>query len=668
MKNQKNFKAVFFFVIINVVCFASLVAQVPQLINYQGVLTNPDTGERLAGTYSMTFSIYSVETGGTAIWTETQDVTVQNGIFNALLGNVNPIPLDLFDGSDRYLGVKVGSDDEMTPRKKLVSVGYAMKAYNSSQFSGKDTSDFVGTDQQNSISTGMIQNNAVTAEKIHPAVISSIDGVSNDGGNVDLEAGDNITITPDDENNKITISAALGAGDNLGNHTATQNIRLNHYWLSGDGGNEGIYITNTSGQVGVGTSNPTELLDVDGNAKIRNDLQVSEAVTIWNNSEADLGLKVFGGSRIWDGYLRINDTPDIYASMLYGSDPGLLYGFNNVGNYVEGYLAGAYGAYGYNMDGETEGYLSGDYFSVYGRNFDSERRGYLGGINYGVYGEYELLGHWGGLGGIDHGVVGEYWNHDYEMTNSGYIGGEDYAVYGESYWGNYGYLGGEVNSVYGSEPEDGYAGYFAGDVRVTGTLYNPNCALLLDHPLDPENKFLVHSYIESPDMKNVYDGVITLDQNGEGTVELPLWFEAINSDFRYQLTPIGSAAPDLYIAKEISNNQFKIAGGTPGLKVSWQVTGIRQDVYAKSHRLEIEMEKKQNEKGKYLHPEEHGMPKSFGIGYEEQLKVKEARERRKAEREKQKKLMQQNDESLKLHRDKMDQTRERILKEKKKQK
>ena len=103
-------------------------------------------------------------------------------------------------------------------------------------------------------------------------------------------------------------------------------------------------------------------------------------------------------------------------------------------------------------------------------------------------------------------------------------------------------------------------------------------------------------------MKNVYDGVAVLDENGEASVELPEWFEALNKDFRYQLTCIGGFA-QVYIAKEISENRFKVAGGFSGLKVSWQVTGIRQDAWANANRIKVEEEKPEGERGSYLHPE-----------------------------------------------------------------
>lgn len=126
-----------------------------------------------------------------------------------------------------------------------------------------------------------------------------------------------------------------------------------------------------------------------------------------------------------------------------------------------------------------------------------------------------------------------------------------------------------------------------GSLGVTGILSKGGGSFKIDHPLDPENKYLSHSFVESPDMKNIYDGVAVLNSKGEAEIELPYWFEALNRDFRYQLSCIGRSAP-VYVAQEIKNNRFKIGGGKPGLKVSWQVTGIRHDDFANKNRIQVE--------------------------------------------------------------------------------
>jgi len=152
-----------------------------------------------------------------------------------------------------------------------------------------------------------------------------------------------------------------------------------------------------------------------------------------------------------------------------------------------------------------------------------------------------------------------------------------------------------------------WAGIFDGNVDVNGTLFKSAGAFRIDHPLDPENKYLSHSFVESPDMKNIYDGVAVLDAAGEAIVTLPDWFEALNQDFRYQLTPMGAAFVP-YVAEEIAGNQFKIGGGIPGRKVSWQVTGIRHDAYANAHRIQVEELKPSAAMGTYLHPDAFGQP------------------------------------------------------------
>ena len=157
---------------------------------------------------------------------------------------------------------------------------------------------------------------------------------------------------------------------------------------------------------------------------------------------------------------------------------------------------------------------------------------------------------------------------------------------------------------------------FSDSLHISGTLSKSAGSFMIDHPLDPANKYLSHSFVESPDMKNVYDGVTELDAAGEAVVELPEWFEALNKDFRYQLTCIGGFAP-VYIAEEIAENRFRIAGGSPGMKVSWQVTGIRQDAYANTHRIPVEEDKPEEERGKYIFPELFGQPRTAAIDYQE---------------------------------------------------
>jgi len=162
------------------------------------------------------------------------------------------------------------------------------------------------------------------------------------------------------------------------------------------------------------------------------------------------------------------------------------------------------------------------------------------------------------------------------------------------------------------------AGSFQGDVSVTGnldvsgTVTKGGGSFKIDHPLDPENKYLSHSFVESPDMLNVYNGNVTLDAEGAAWVALPDWFETLNRDFRYQLTPIGAPA-NLYIAEEVAGNRFKIAGGVAGGRLSWQVTGVRQDPWANAHRIAVEEDKPETERGTYLHPDLFGQPDSRAL-------------------------------------------------------
>jgi hypothetical protein len=234
----------------------------------------------------------------------------------------------------------------------------------------------------------------------------------------------------------------------------------------------------------------------------------------------------------------------------------------------------------------------------------------LSDLGHGVYGESD----WG------HGVIGHS-THGY----AAYLDGTVYIRGPLSKLGNAAYVYGSVY-IRGTLSNPDYTVYVDGSVAIRGPLSKPGGSFKIDHPLDPANKYLSHSFVESPDMKNIYDGMIVLDNNGEAEIELPEWFGALNKDFRYQLTAIGSPGPNLYVAEEISdtvtdfsnNNKkthFKVAGGIPGMKVSWHVTGIRKDPWANAHRIQVKEDKPDKERGYYIYPELYNQPTNNGMSH-----------------------------------------------------
>jgi hypothetical protein len=266
------------------------------------------------------------------------------------------------------------------------------------------------------------------------------------------------------------------------------------------------------------------------------------------------------------------------------------------------------------------------------------------GIGYGVSGKSDSwVGVKGqsnsgyGVNGVSNSFYGVLGN---SQSSTGVLGLSDSGdgVHGGSDNG-YGVVGRSGNSagLYGESVNNDYAAVLNGKVKITGNLEKAGGSFKIDHPLDPANKYLCHSFVESPDMKNVYDGVVVLDNKGKAEIELPDWFGALNKDFRYQLTAIGAPGPNLYIAEEISdmatttntkysskssnnknknkNSRFKIAGGTSGMKVSWQVTGIRKDPWANANRIRVEEDKPDKERGYYLHSDLYGQPEDKGISH-----------------------------------------------------
>jgi hypothetical protein len=194
-----------------------------------------------------------------------------------------------------------------------------------------------------------------------------------------------------------------------------------------------------------------------------------------------------------------------------------VFGYSNIGQAVAGYSNSGYGVFGESLS------LDG----VHGKG------------TLGVYGE-----------GTSRGVLGHrpdrYGVHGHSYSGTGVVGysASGYGVYATSAFN--------------------LAAFLEGNVRITGFLQKYGGSFKIDRPLDLANKYLSHSFVESPDMKNVYDGVVLLNNKGEAEIELPDWFSALNKDFRYQLTAIGAPGPNLYIAEEISDSVTNYSNTSSG--------------------------------------------------------------------------------------------------------
>lgn len=189
-------------------------------------------------------------------------------------------------------------------------------------------------------------------------------------------------------------------------------------------------------------------------------------------------------------------------------------------------------------------------------------------------------------------------NYGVQGIANGAATGTNYGVYGQA-------SGATTNN---------YAIYGAGNGAVTGSFAKASGTFKIDHPQDPANKYLYHSFVESPDMMNLYNGNVTTNAAGEAWVELPGYFATLNKDFRYQLTVVGQFAQAI-VAQKVENNRFMIKTNLPNVEVSWMVTGVRQDPWANQNRVVPEVEKTGEERGKYIHPHLYNQPDNMRIDY-----------------------------------------------------
>jgi hypothetical protein len=284
-----------------------------------------------------------------------------------------------------------------------------------------------------------------------------------------------------------------------------------------------------------------------------------------------------------------------YAALGYGVGPGD-YVFEIVGADDKG-SSGIYGQGGSaNPDGSAVGGVG--VTGVGGPAVDPDEAAPGVGV-WGQGGQGTGTGDGGGTGGVFVGGTGQ----------SGYAG-----IGLEGYGGDGQVAGGGGYGLYVEGGTDAaLAAFLDGNVEVGGNLSKAGGSFKIDHPLDPENKYLYHSFVESPDMMNIYNGNVVTDGSGYAVVTLPDWFGALNRDFRYQVTPIGQFAQAM-IASQIADGKFTIRTDKGNVMVSWQVTGIRQDAWANAHRIPVEEEKAEKDKGQYLHPELFGHAGERSIG------------------------------------------------------
>ncbi|MGA8489370.1 MAG: hypothetical protein WB711_03045 [Terriglobales bacterium] len=373
--------------------------------------------------------------------------------------------------------------------------------------------------------------------------------------------------------------------------TGSGTANLVSKWISATKlGNSNIF-DGPHGSVGIGTTSPGAKLDVDGTARVRGNATVNGSlgagpITATSSSSGGTGVYANAGSTGGSngviaigatgvaGYTTVNGSIALYGNGGSSTGSNGVVGYGATGVAGNSTITGSYGTYGRGSTG------------VWGTSTGT-------GANVGVYGT-------GATGGTGVYGVGDAWGVLGESSSASGSGGG----FGNSSTGD---------ALFTYNQSGGYAAFFDGDVDVDGNLSKAAGSFKIDDPIDPANKYLYHSFVESPDMMNIYNGNATTDGQGSVVVPLPDWFETLNRDFRYQLTVIGQFSQAI-VASKVANHQFTIKTDKPNVEVSWQVTGIRQDAWANAHRIPVEVAKAPADRGLYLHPELFGAPAEKNIG------------------------------------------------------
>ncbi|MBP8945440.1 MAG: hypothetical protein KBG25_06055 [Paludibacteraceae bacterium] len=383
---------------------------------------------------------------------------------------------------------------------------------------------------------------------------------------------------------------ASSKGFMIGFHGVNDRIYIGH---TTDSWSSGSYlgIIDGEGRVGIRTDpNNSYSLYVDGKGSTTAVRGIYNSTKFGDLETADYGVYGQSSADI-KGYLGgDNGAYGQYSSSIYG-----MLGHES------------YGAYGKN--GDHLGYLGSSNYGVYGK-YSDDIYGYIGGSNYGVYGQYNgnIKGR---IGDSKNGVYGQY-----SSTRYGMLGNENYGVYGKYDNSIYGYIGGATYAIYGTGGT--YAGYFNGNVRVTGTLTKGGGSFLIDHPLDPLNKTLRHNFVESTWNMCVYPGKVKLDESGVAKVIMPDYYAALvkEAEAIAQITPVGR--PFLTGCEWSEDFSTLIIYGEPDREVYYTVMADRDDPVIHLLAKPIEEEKGNGNftKGKLLYPEAYGYPETMGEDYQ----------------------------------------------------
>ena len=624
-------------------------AIVPRLVRFSGIVKD-DAGNPRTGITGITFALYKDQSGGTALWLETQNVTLDaQGRYTVLLGSnsAEGVTPELFSANQaQWLGVQPEGLPEQ--RILLASVPYALKAADAETLGGMPASSFVLAAPVAAAGSGSAgsQTAGSGANNVNPgAVPNTITGTTNYIPVYTSDAGDqgNSVLYQQPTTNYLGFQTTnpqynfqlVVPGEDwlYGGFSIVPAFSGGTNWntLYGNGGS-GFSLIGTAKNMGY----PASRLDMGANATINFQTGNGSAVPtsrMFVTAAGNVGIGTVAPAanlEIAGTVGLLVDSPGTITGTIVGNGSGLtsLPAASLTGTLPTAALSGVNGSglISLNAASLTTGTLPstalpGNVALVNAANmFTTSQAISAAGTGLSIASS--------GSGSTALSVQAT----DTTTSNIAISGAAD-GLDGTGVYGQAG-SGSNAYGVWGLS-STGYAGQFSGNVNITGTLTGAAESLRIDHPLDPADKYLYHASVESSEMMNIYTGNAVLDESGAGVVQLPSWFEALNTDFRYQLTAVGGPGPGLYVAQEIQNNSFRIAGGTSGLKVSWQVTGVRQDAFARANPLVVEVEKSERERGYYIHPQLFGQSPEKSIEWAQHpLQMKMEQQRQAAEKPK----------------------------------